>query len=196
MFNYVKGILASKAPTQSVVEVGSLGYEITIPLSTFDALPSEGQPVKLLTHFHVREDVQKLFGFFTRAERDLFRLLLSISGIGPRMAITILSGMSVKAFKQAIVESDINLLNSISGIGRKTAERIVLELREKVGLESALTKDGSPGVGDEVILGDAVNALVSLGYKHNTARQAIQKTLRGAKDITTEGLVREALKVV
>jgi len=136
MFNYIKGRLASKAPTQAVIEAGSIGYELMIPLSTFDALPAVDQEITLLTHFHVREAIQQLYGFMTTAERDVFRLLISVSGIGPRSALLILSGIGIKSFKTAIINGDTELLKSISGVGRKTAERIVLELREKVGLAS------------------------------------------------------------
>jgi len=196
MFSYIKGKLTFKAPTQAVIEAGPVGYEVMIPLSTFDALPEINQPITLLTHFHVREDAQQLFGFVTRAERDVFRLLVSVSGIGPRSALTILSGISVKSFRNAIMNNDTNLLTSISGVGRKTADRIVLELREKVGLAGTVSKPGSDAQREEIALGDAVGALVSLGYRHNAARQAIQKVMRQGKDVTTEELVRKALKVV
>jgi holliday junction DNA helicase RuvA len=197
MFSYIKGTLASKMPTQVVIEAGSIGYEIMVPLSTFDSLPMEGESVILLTHFHVREDVQQLFGFITRSERDLFRLLISVSGIGPRMALTILSGITTVSFKKAITQADTHLLTSISGVGRKIAERIVLELREKVGFEASEDRIGETGAQEEIILGDAVSALVSLGYKHQSARKAIQKTLpRVTGEVSVEELVREALKIV
>ncbi|MBI2870373.1 MAG: Holliday junction branch migration protein RuvA [Candidatus Omnitrophica bacterium] len=194
MFSYVKGILTAKTPTQAVIEAGSIGYELMIPLSTFDGLPFVSSEVTLLTHFHVREDAQQLFGFLTRGERDLFKLLISVTGIGPRIALTVLSGISVSAFRQAVIDNDMTLLTSISGIGRKIAERILVELRDKVGLEPAM--DAGLGSAQDVVLGDAVNALVSLGYKHQAARQAVEKSLRGARDLTAEELVREALKFV
>src|SRR5947208_3784546 len=134
MITFLDGKLVSALPTQAIVNVGGVGYEVLIPLSSYDNLPAAGEPVRILTHLHVREDAQILYGFMTGPERDLFRLLVNhVSGIGPKLALAVLSGMSVDRFKAAVVNADITSLSKISGLGKKTAERIVLELKEKLG---------------------------------------------------------------
>lgn len=126
MITFLEGTLANALPTQAVVNVAGIGYEVSIPLSSYDKLPGVGQPIHILTHLHVREDAHILFGFMTTAERDLFRLLVNnVSGIGPKLGLAVLSGMSVKNFKAAVVSGDIAALSKISGLGKKTAERIV-----------------------------------------------------------------------
>ena len=136
MITFLSGKLIEAIPTHVVVDVNGVGYEALIPLSSFDKLPPPGQPVKLLTQLIVREDAHILYGFMTSAERDLFRLLIhSVSGIGPKTALNILSGMNVAAFRGAVASSDVKSLSQISGVGKKTAERIVVELRDKIGAE-------------------------------------------------------------
>lgn len=199
MFNYLKGILAVKHPTQIVVEVGGIGYEALIPLSTYGQLPSEGQSVHLLTHVHIREDAHQIFGFLTPDEKDLFRLLLSISGIGPKMALAVLSGLAIPELKRAIIHEDIASLTAISGIGRKTAERIVIELREKVLVEEkTVRKPSGHESEDDGLVEDTLLVLISLGYKKPSAQDAIKKVLAeaGAKKLSVEELVRASLKVV
>src|SRR5262249_4635105 len=138
MITFLNGKLVMALPTQAVVDVGGVGYEVFIPLSSYDKLPPVGQSVHILTHLHVREDAQILYGFMSAAERDLFRLLVNhVSGIGPKLALAVLSGMSVPHFKSAVVNSDIASLAKISGLGKKTAERIVLELKDKLGVVAA-----------------------------------------------------------
>src|SRR5881394_1018188 len=138
MITFLDGKLVSALPTQAIVDVGGVGYEIFIPLSSYDKLPAAGQDIRILTHLHVREDAQILYGFMTAAERDLFRLLVNnVSGIGPKLALAVLSGMSVERFKAAVVNADIASLSKISGLGKKTAERIVLELKDKLGVAAA-----------------------------------------------------------
>src|SRR3954469_6497537 len=138
MITFLDGNLTSALPTQAIVNVGGVGYEVFIPLSSYDKLPAAGQPIEILTHLHVREDAQILYGFMTAPERDLFRLLVNhVSGIGPKMALAVLSGMSVSNFKAAVVNNDVTSLSRISGLGKKTAERIVLELKDKVGVAAA-----------------------------------------------------------
>src|ERR1700741_1735728 len=138
MITSLDGKLASALPTQVVVLVGGIGYEVFIPLSSYDKLPSVGQPLQILTHLHVRKDAHVLYGFMTAAERDLFRLLVNhVSGIGPKLALAVLSGMSVGNFKTAVVNSEIAAISKISGLGKKTAERIVLELKDKLGVAAA-----------------------------------------------------------
>src|SRR6202043_1753766 len=126
MITFLQGKLVTALPTQAIVDVAGVGYEVFIPLSSYDKLPAAGQPVQILTHLHVREDAHILYGFMTPAERDLFRLLVNnVTGIGPKLALAVLSGMSVNNFKTAVVNSDVASLARISGLGKKTAERIV-----------------------------------------------------------------------
>ena len=135
MITFLQGALSESLPTQIVVDVGGVGYQVIIPLSSYDRLPTVGAPVKVLTHLQVREDAHILYGFMSLPERDLFRLLVNnVSGIGPKMALAVLSGMSVANFKNAVVGNDISALSKISGVGKKTAERMVLELRDKLGV--------------------------------------------------------------
>src|SRR5437867_11304624 len=138
VITFLHGRLAHALPTQATIDVGGVGYEVFIPLSSYDKLPAVGQSVQILTHLHVREDAQILYGFMTAGERDLFRLLVNhVSGIGPKLALAVLSGMSVNNFKGAVVNADIASLSKISGLGKKTAERIVLELKDKLGVVAA-----------------------------------------------------------
>src|SRR5215471_16354186 len=138
MISFLHGKLIEALPTQVVLEVNGVGYEVLIPLSSYDKLPQPGQEVKLLTHLAIREDAHVLYGFMSAAERDLFRLLINtVSGIGPKIALNVLSGISVTAFRGAVANSDVKALSQISGVGKKTAERIVVELKDKVGASSA-----------------------------------------------------------
>ncbi len=167
MITFLDGKLVSALPTQAIVDVGGVGYEVFIPLASYDKLPAVGQPVRILTHLHVREDAHVLYGFMTPAERDLFRLLVNnVSGIGPKLALAVLSGMSVNNFKAAVVNSDIASLSKISGLGKKTAERIVLELKDKLGVaaawEAASTMHAPTPEQEQA--NEAVLALIALGY--------------------------------
>src|ERR1700682_6622443 len=138
MITFLDGKLVSALPTRAIVNFGGVGYEVFIPLSSYDKLPAAGQPVRILTHLHVREDAQILYGFMTLAERDLFRLLVNnVSGIGPKLALAVLSGMSVNSFKEAVVNSDVAAPAKIRALGKNTGERIVLELKDKVGVAAA-----------------------------------------------------------
>src|ERR671936_2264475 len=138
MITFLDGRLVNALPTQATVDVGGVGYEVLIPLSSYDRLPQPGQPIHILTHLAVREDAHVLYGFMTSAERDLFRLLVNnVSGIGPKLALAVLSGMSVTSFKAAVVNNDVASLLKISGVGKKTAERMVLELKDRVGVAAA-----------------------------------------------------------
>src|SRR5438045_7761261 len=137
MITFLNGRLVSALPTQAIVDVNGVGYEVFIPLSSYDKLPAIGQSIEILTHLHVREDAHILYGFMTAPERDLFRLLVNhVSGIGPKLALAVLSGMSVNNFKTAVVNNDVASLSKISGLGKKTAERIVLELKDKLGVSA------------------------------------------------------------
>src|SRR5512138_556874 len=138
MISFLHGKLVDALPTQVTLDVHGVGYEVLIPLSSFDKLPPVGQEVKLLTHLAIREDAHVLYGFMSATERDLFRLLINtVSGIGPKIALNVLSGMSVAVFRGAVARGDIKSLSQISGVGKKTAERIVVELRDKIGAAGA-----------------------------------------------------------
>ena len=196
MITFLQGKIAEKQPTRAVVEVGGVGYEVFIPLCSFDRLPAVGEPCRILTYEHIREDIHQLFGFMGEPERQMFLLLMSTSGVGPRIALAALSGMSVRELKAAIVQGDVKRLSSISGIGRKLAERIVLELKDKIGEAEALEAiaGAEAATPEDRRTRDAVLALVALGYKQDEARKMIAAALRGAPAaMTVEELVRRAL---
>jgi Holliday junction DNA helicase RuvA len=198
MITSLRGRLMSALPTQAVIDVGGVGYEIFIPLSSYDKLPPAGETVQILTHLHVREDAHILYGFMTGAERDLFRLLVNhVSGIGPKLALAVLSGMSVTTFKNAVVTSDVASLSKISGLGKKTAERIVLELKDKLGVAAAWEAASSAHAPtrEEEQANEAVLALIALGYKQVEAHKTVRDIQQSGKEIATaEDLVKLALQ--
>jgi len=199
MYDYLTGTLIEKTPVSVVLEVGGIGYALHIPVSTFSVLPAIGEKVKLLTHFVVREDAQVLYGFISEDERDLFRSLISVSGIGPKIAMAMLSGRSVVEVKQAIVEGSLVFLTGISGIGRKTAERIVVELREKIIIEKRVsTAETLATTTTNMLFDDSLQALMELGYRRQSAKEAIQRALGQSKDdsMTVSDLIRASLKHV
>jgi Holliday junction DNA helicase RuvA len=197
MITFLDGKLVTALPTQAVVDVGGVGYEVFIPLSSYDKLPPAGQDIRILTHLHVREDAQILYGFMTANERDLFRLLVNnVSGIGPKLALAVLSGMSVNNFKAAVVTSDVASLSKISGLGKKTAERIVLELKDKLGVAAAweaasATHAPTP---EQEQANEAVLALIALGYKQIEAHKAVRELQEKGEAKAAEELVKLALK--
>ena len=197
MITFLDGTLREVWPTQVVVEVHGVGYEVLIPLSSYDRLPQPGQPVRLLTHLQVREDAHILFGFASPEERDLFRLLVTrVSGVGPKLALAVLSGMDVMRFKAAVVDSDTASIAKISGLGKKTAERIVLELKDKLGVAAAweaASADKAPSA-EARAANDAVLALIALGYKQVDAAKSVREVSLKNKEAGTEELVRLALK--
>lgn len=197
MITFLDGKLVSALPTQATVDVSGVGYEVFIPLSSYDKLPAIGQPVRVLTHLHVREDAHILYGFMTVPERDLFRLLVNnVSGIGPKLALAVLSGMSVANFKAAVVNSDVAALSKISGLGKKTAERIVLELKDKLGVAAAweaATAAHAPTPEQEQ-MSEAVLALIALGYKQIDAHKAVRDLQEKGEAKSAEELVKLALK--
>ena len=200
MIAFLEGTLSEALPTQIVVNVHGVGYQVLIPVSSFDRLPPPGSPVKILTHLAVREDAHILYGFCTAGERDLFRLLMHhVSGVGPKIALAVLSGLSVEMFKSAVVAGDTGTISKISGVGKKTAERIVLELKDKVGVAAeweASSAKNAPSE-DDVRLHDAVLALISLGYKQVEAHKAIRAVMKsGSETPPSDELVRQALKVL
>jgi Holliday junction DNA helicase RuvA len=198
MISFLHGKLVDSLPTQVTVDVNGVGYEVLIPLSSASKLPAPGGEVKLLTHLAVREDAHVLYGFMTAAERDLFRLLIhTVSGIGPKIALNVLSGMNPVAFRGAVAGGDVKSLSQISGVGKKTAERIVVELRDKVGAAGAWeASSAARGLSaTDQKLNDAVLALMALGFKQADAYEsgrAAQAMLGEAAGV--EDLVRAALK--
>ena len=197
MITFLNGKLVGALPTQAIVDVGGVGYEIFIPLSSYDKLPAAGQDIRILTHLHVREDAQILYGFMTAAERDLFRLLVNnVSGIGPKLALAVLSGMSVNSFKTAVVNSDVASLSKISGLGKKTAERIVLELKDKLGVAAAWEAASAvhAPTPEQEQANEAVLALIALGYKQIDAHKAVRELQEKDEAKPAEELVKLALK--
>jgi holliday junction DNA helicase RuvA len=192
MITTLRGILATKAPTEVVVEVQGIGYALSIPLSTFERIGDPGSTVFLYTHEHVREDAHQLFGFATEEERGMFRLLLSVNGIGPKMAQGILSGIPVPELRAHLSGGNRQALIAIPGIGRKLADRLILELREKLGrTEPASGDGGDPGVRNEALL-----ALLSLGYQRPAAEKVLRAALQqsGGGPVSVEQLIKLALR--
>jgi Holliday junction DNA helicase RuvA len=190
MIAYLQGQLAEAAPTHVVVDCGGVGYSVFIPLSSYDKLPAKGSDVKLLTYHHVnsQDGTQQLFGFATAEEREMFLLLISVSGIGPRLACNILSSASITGLRNAIVAGDTKTLSSLRGIGKKTAERLVVELKDKVAGETKAPPT-------DPRLADAVSALVSLGYKQVDAHKAVVSAAgKLSAKASVEELVRAALR--
>lgn len=194
MIAFLRGTVAEAMPQCLVLDVNGVGYEVQVPLSTFDAInPMEGQVVTLKIHLHVRENAQVLYGFASDAERDIFRLLIDrVSGIGPATAISILSGLNVNAFKQAVVNGDVNSIARAKGVGKRTAERIILELKDKVGLASTWEAQ-QQGTTTEAA-SDAELALVALGFKQTEARKAISALVKDNPQASTDELIRGALR--
>ena len=186
MIGRLTGTLAAKTPPQLLVDVGGVGYELDVPMSSFYNLPGLGERVTLLTHFVVREDAQLLFGFLTAEERSTFRLLIKISGVGPRTALSILSGLSVAELAQAIAAQEAGRLVKVPGIGKKTAERLLLELKGKLGPDLAL-----PASVASDAQADIVQALVALGYSDRDAAAALKAL---PADIGVSDGIKQALK--
>lgn len=193
MITYVRGRLVHKAPTRAVVEAGGIGYELAISLATYGQLPESGAEVLLLTHHHVREDRQDLFGFVEEAEREMFRLLIGVSGIGPVLAQTVLSGMAVSDLQEAIFHERVRELTGIKGIGKKTAERMIIELKDKVQPGAMAAAPGAPAAPRAVE--EAVLALTALGIASLAARQAVQRVVEKAgTELSVPQLIKRALQ--
>ncbi len=171
MIGKLSGTLLEKSPPQVLIDCGGVGYEVNVPMSTFYNLPASGEKVSLLTHFVVREDAQILYGFGSAAEREAFRQLIKISGVGPRTALSVLSGMSVAELAQAVTSQEAGRLVKVPGIGKKTAERLLLELKGKLGADLGAPA-GAAAVGDAQ--GDIQQALVALGYSDKEAAAALK----------------------
>jgi Holliday junction DNA helicase RuvA len=198
MITFLHGKLVEMLPTQVTVDVHGVGYEVLIPLSSFDKLPQPGQEIRLLTHLAVREDAHTLYGFMSAAEREMFRLLINtVSGIGPKIALNILSGISVTAFRGAVANGDVKALSQISGVGKKTAERIVVELKDKVGVAGAWEASSAQRAlsPEDQRVNDAVLALLALGFKQIEAHDSVRKAQGSlGAQATVEELVRACLK--
>lgn len=196
MITFLEGVVVEKSPTRLAINVGGIGYEVFIPLRSYDRLPAENQPCRILVCEYIREDQHTLFGFMTEAERKMFVLLMSVSGIGPKLAMSALSSLSAREIIAAVSSGDVRRLGTISGIGKKTAERMILELKDKFSDGQVLEASaGLPGdMAADQRARDAVLALVSLGYKQAESQKMIMASLpRLPKDATVEDVVRSAL---
>ncbi len=192
MIGFIEGLLALKHPPLVVINVNGLGYEIEAPMTVFYDLPAIGDKLLLHTHLQVREDAHKLYGFSSPQQRELFRSLLKVSGIGPKVGLAILSGLSTQDFERCIVDGDITQLTRVPGIGRKTAERLVIEMRDRLqGLSVSTPFIGATDGGVENPVQDAISALISLGYKQAEAARVI-RTL-DQSGASSEDLIRGAL---
>jgi len=189
----LQGVLLRKEPPALMLDVGGVGYELEAPMTTFYELPAVGERVTLYTHLVVREDAHLLYGFVREAQRRLFRELLKVNGVGPRVALAVLSGLSDEEFSRCVAEEDIARLTKVPGIGRKTTERLVIEMRDKLPKDIPLpasTAAGPAAPGDPV--SEAVSALVALGYKPNEASRAVRSA--STKGLSAEEIIRQALK--
>jgi Holliday junction DNA helicase RuvA len=202
MIAHLSGTLLSKHATSVILDVAGVGYEVTIPLSTFYELEDTGSKVQLRIYTHVREDALQLYGFKSTRERELFLRLISVSGIGPKLGITLLSGMSADEIIASIRTNNLARLTLVPGIGRKTAERLVIELRDKVAslsspeLEEELgLESGSPAVSSEdSVRSDALSALLNLGYQRSSAEKAVTAAINESGELSVESILRNSLR--
>lgn len=196
MIGRLSGQLLQKQPPELLIDVNGVGYEVSAPMSTFYALPEIGENLVIHTHMVVREDAQLLYGFSTESERALFRILIKINGVGPKLAITILSGIAANDFIRCIHDNDAAALVRLPGIGKKTAERLIVELKDKVGSEEANQSAEAAGIASsspaKSPIGDAVSALISLGYKPNDASKMVRSI--ETEGLHTEEIIRQALQ--
>ena len=197
MIASLTGRLAFKAPTHLILDVQGVGYEVFIPLSTYYGLPNLSDIISLSVHTHVREDAIQLFGFLTSQEKDAFVLLTSVSGVGPKLGLSVLSALPVSDLVSAIQSGDVEKLTTVPGIGNKSASRLVLELKDKVGkLHPGLgPAQDSPRQGQDAIFDDALSALVNLGYRQQDAKEALKQVKKSnAESIVLKDMIRESLK--
>jgi Holliday junction DNA helicase RuvA len=193
MISYVKGILDHKEPGHVIIDVSGLGYEVFIPLSTYEKLPALGNQVKLHTHHHIREDAMQLYGFISQEEKDTFVLLMTISGVGAKVALSVLSAVSVDEFRRSVAQGDMKSLTKIPGIGKKSAERMMLELKDKVGMIHVDTDTAR--IFEPVSINEAVSALLNLGASPQMAEFAVYKAEKIlGKDARIEEIIAQALK--
>ena len=199
MITFLEGTLHEALPTHVIIAVHGIGYHVSIPLSSYDKLPALGQPIKILTHLQIREDAHVLYGFMSPAERDLFRLLVThVSGIGPKTALDVLSATSVANFKACVVRGDAAALSKTKGIGKKTAERILVELKDKVGIAAAweAASAANAPTPEQAKVNDAVLALIALGWKQADAEKAARAIHTSMPAAKTDEIVRAALKLL
>jgi len=196
----ITGVLLSKDTAQAVIDVIGIGYSVQIPLTTFYELPEEGEKVTLHTHTHVRQDGISIFGFLREKDRDLFRIIISVSGFGPRLALGILSGISSENLCLAIRDGDIKKLLTVPGVGRKMSERLIFEMKEKIGKfplrEEAAGSDGKGDAGS-IMRDEAMSALINLGYRSAVAERAIDKAFQGRESVPSlDVLLKETLRIL
>jgi len=199
MIAHLSGQLFKKSTQSVIIEAGGIGYEVFVPLSTFYALPETGERVNLNIFTHVREDALILFGFSTRLEKELFLMLISVSGIGPKLSVNILSGIGPQDLLKAMARGDAVRLQAIPGVGKKTAERIALELKDRatkiLGREE-IHLEPVTAAADKRLIDDSLSALLNLGYSRKSAGRAIEKAQSVIKEMSLEGLIKEALKIL
>ena len=197
MFAYFHGELIEASPDEVVIDVSGVGYRLLISAATFHQLPDPGATIRVLAHLHVKEDILQLYGFLDEEERQLFRLLLSISGVGPKLALAVFSGLKVHEIQEAIVSNMPERLCEISGVGKKTAARIILELRDRIlKLQPAGGRAPSSPVSDVSRRDDAIHALVTLGFSRSAAQKAVKQSLATLDEPEVEDLVKASLLAV
>lgn len=201
MIARLSGKLADVNFTQCIVDVNGVGYQVFIPMSTFDKLPREEEDISLFVCTQVREDAISLYGFYTMPEKQLFEVLIGTTGVGPKLALSILSSMPVERFSSAVINSDLDIIKRISGIGKKTAERLIVELKDKLSkVMPSISSDSSVVVSDEKALAmeDAVAALEQLGFKRETVNKTLEKIVNSipAEEATSENFIRKALQTL
>ncbi len=186
MFESIQGQLIDKTPLKAVVQTGGIGYRLTIPFSTYSRLPNLGNELKLYLTQVVREDSNTLYAFLEKEERDLFEILITLSGVGPKTALAIIGHLEISAFQRAVATADVRLLSKIPGIGKKTAERLIIEMRDKI---KGIKTKGAPSSLEGGVLGDALNALLNLGYNPLEAQKAVREVLEEKKGETDLGKI-------
>jgi len=199
MIAYVSGTLVEKKPTVALIDIQGLGYELLIPTSTYERLPATGEPARLFTYHYVREDALLLFGFSTKSERETFEVMLGVSGIGPKLALAALSAMRPAELRDHVLDGDASVLTRIPGVGRKTAERLIVELRDRLARMDLLEAGAAPLSGGSearaAARSDALAALEALGFSRAAAERSLRKVLRAHPGVqTAEGLIRLALR--
>lgn len=195
MISYIKGTVEHKYPGCTVIEAAGIGYEVLLPISTYQKLPSLGSYIKIYTYEYIREDARQLYGFFQPEDREVFEMLLSVSHIGPKVALNILSVMTADEFRVAVAQSEMGAFTKIPGVGKKTAQRLILELKEKVGEISPVHKDIFPLGGK--FTKDSVAALMSLGAAQSAAEIAVYKAEQVlGEDASLEAIIKQALKLL
>lgn len=195
MINQITGKILHKSPTECTIEAGGIGYQVFIPVTTFDRLPDVGETATVFTHLHVREDAMQLFGFLTKQDKELFRKLITISGVGPKLAQTVMSGLSYDELIRAIRQGNVIQLNKIAGVGRKTAERLVVELRDKLA-EIELAEEQTGIRTSDTVQAEALLALTTLGYSRNASENALRNASAELNDenVSLEQLIKATLR--